>query len=49
VIDYRYDTGEALPAEDATFDVAFCCDVLEHVEDVQQAISPLAWTLSEKR
>ena len=41
VIDYRYGTGEALPVDDATFDVAFCCDVLEHVEDVQQAINEI--------
>jgi len=41
VIDYRYGAGEALPVGDASFDVAFCCDVLEHVEDVQQVINEI--------
>jgi len=40
-IDYRYGTGESLPVEDASFDVGFCCDVLEHVDDVQQVINEI--------
>ena len=37
-IDYRLGAGEALPLEDDSCDIAFCCDVLEHVEDVQQVV-----------
>lgn len=33
-IEYTEGHGEALPVEDATFDLAYCCDVLEHVDDV---------------
>jgi 2-polyprenyl-6-hydroxyphenyl methylase/3-demethylubiquinone-9 3-methyltransferase len=33
-IDYVEGRGEALPVEDATFDLVYCCDVLEHVDDV---------------
>ena len=40
-IDYRHGTGEALPVKDASCDVAFCCDVLEHVEDVQQTLNEI--------
>jgi 2-polyprenyl-6-hydroxyphenyl methylase/3-demethylubiquinone-9 3-methyltransferase len=32
-VDYRCGSGEDLPAPDAAFDVACCCDVLEHVTD----------------
>ena len=33
-IDYQQGTGEELPFADASFDAAYCCDVLEHVDDV---------------
>jgi 2-polyprenyl-6-hydroxyphenyl methylase/3-demethylubiquinone-9 3-methyltransferase len=33
-IEYVEGRGEALPVEDASFDLAYCCDVLEHVDDV---------------
>jgi 2-polyprenyl-6-hydroxyphenyl methylase/3-demethylubiquinone-9 3-methyltransferase len=33
-IDYVQGRGEALPVDDASFDLVFCCDVLEHVDDV---------------
>jgi 2-polyprenyl-6-hydroxyphenyl methylase / 3-demethylubiquinone-9 3-methyltransferase len=33
-IEYLEGVGEALPVEDASFDLVYCCDVLEHVDDV---------------
>jgi 2-polyprenyl-6-hydroxyphenyl methylase / 3-demethylubiquinone-9 3-methyltransferase len=33
-IEYLEGVGEALPVADATFDLVYCCDVLEHVDDV---------------
>jgi 2-polyprenyl-6-hydroxyphenyl methylase/3-demethylubiquinone-9 3-methyltransferase len=44
-IDYRVAPGEALPFEDSTFDLVYCCDVLEHVEDVGAVISESARVL----
>jgi 2-polyprenyl-6-hydroxyphenyl methylase/3-demethylubiquinone-9 3-methyltransferase len=41
-ITYRQGTGEALPFTDATFDLAYCCDVLEHVSDVSRVITEAA-------
>jgi 2-polyprenyl-6-hydroxyphenyl methylase/3-demethylubiquinone-9 3-methyltransferase len=39
----RYDTGagEALPYQDDSCDLVFCCDVLEHVSDLAQVISEI--------
>jgi len=44
-IDYRVGAGEELPVPDAAFDVAFCCDVLEHVSDLDRVISETARAL----
>jgi len=44
-IDYRVGAGEELPAPDAAFGVACCCDVLEHVSDVDRVISETARVL----
>ena len=44
-IDYRVGSGEELPAPDAGFGVACCCDVLEHVTDVERVISETARVL----
>jgi 2-polyprenyl-6-hydroxyphenyl methylase/3-demethylubiquinone-9 3-methyltransferase len=44
-IDYQCATGEALPLADASFDVVYCCDVLEHVTDLQQVIAETARVL----
>ncbi len=41
-IDYRVGSGEQLPAEDSTFDVVYCCDVLEHVSNVDRVVSETA-------
>jgi 2-polyprenyl-6-hydroxyphenyl methylase/3-demethylubiquinone-9 3-methyltransferase len=35
-IDYRVGAGEQLPVDDRMFDLAYCCDVLEHVSDLEQ-------------
>jgi 2-polyprenyl-6-hydroxyphenyl methylase / 3-demethylubiquinone-9 3-methyltransferase len=44
-IDYRVGVGEELPVPDAAFGVAYCCDVLEHVSDVNRVISETARVL----
>jgi 2-polyprenyl-6-hydroxyphenyl methylase / 3-demethylubiquinone-9 3-methyltransferase len=44
-IDYRVGAGEELPVPDAACDVAYCCDVLEHVSDVDRVISETARVL----
>jgi 2-polyprenyl-6-hydroxyphenyl methylase / 3-demethylubiquinone-9 3-methyltransferase len=44
-IDYRRARGEALPFGDGSFDVAYCCDVLEHVDDASQVIAETARVL----
>ena len=41
-IDYRVGAGEHLPLEDCMFDVAYCCDVLEHVSDLDRVVSETA-------
>ncbi|HSS50109.1 MAG TPA: bifunctional 2-polyprenyl-6-hydroxyphenol methylase/3-demethylubiquinol 3-O-methyltransferase UbiG [Thermoanaerobaculia bacterium] len=44
-IDYRTGAGEALPFTDAAFDLVYCCDVLEHVNDVGRVIAEIARVL----
>jgi 2-polyprenyl-6-hydroxyphenyl methylase/3-demethylubiquinone-9 3-methyltransferase len=44
-IDYRVGAGEQLPAPDSAFDLAYCCDVLEHVPDVDRVIGETARVL----
>jgi len=44
-IKYEKGMGEALPFRDATYDVVFCCDVLEHVRDLPQVISEISRVL----
>lgn len=44
-ITYRRATGEALPFPPGTFDVVYCCDVLEHVQDLDQVIAETARVL----
>jgi len=41
-IDYRQGRGEAIPFADASFDVAYSCDVLEHVADLPRVIAETA-------
>lgn len=44
-IDYRLGSGERLPVQDSVYELAYCCDVLEHVSDVDQVISETARVL----
>jgi 2-polyprenyl-6-hydroxyphenyl methylase / 3-demethylubiquinone-9 3-methyltransferase len=44
-IRYRVGSGEDLPVQDAGYDVACCCDVLEHVEDVDRVLAETARVL----
>jgi 2-polyprenyl-6-hydroxyphenyl methylase/3-demethylubiquinone-9 3-methyltransferase len=44
-IEYRTGSGEALPFEDASFDVVYSLDVLEHVTDLDQVITEVARVL----
>jgi 2-polyprenyl-6-hydroxyphenyl methylase/3-demethylubiquinone-9 3-methyltransferase len=44
-IRYESGSGEALPYHDSTFDIVFCCDVLEHVNHVQKVISEISRVL----
>jgi 2-polyprenyl-6-hydroxyphenyl methylase / 3-demethylubiquinone-9 3-methyltransferase len=44
-IDYRAGTGEQLPLDDASVDIACCVDVLEHVDDLDAVLSETARVL----
>jgi 2-polyprenyl-6-hydroxyphenyl methylase/3-demethylubiquinone-9 3-methyltransferase len=44
-IDYQCASGELLPFADASFDVVYCCDVLEHVADLRRVIAESARVL----
>jgi 2-polyprenyl-6-hydroxyphenyl methylase/3-demethylubiquinone-9 3-methyltransferase len=44
-IRYGPASGESLPFADSTFDVVFCCDVLEHVRDLPKVISEVSRVL----
>jgi 2-polyprenyl-6-hydroxyphenyl methylase / 3-demethylubiquinone-9 3-methyltransferase len=44
-IDYRVGFGEHLPVQDGEFDLAYCCDVLEHVADLNQVMRETARAL----
>lgn len=44
-IKYVKGTGENLPFADNSFDVVFCCDVLEHVYDLPKVISEISRVL----
>ncbi len=44
-IDYRSGSGEALPFVADSFDAVYCCDVLEHVNDLGQVITETARVL----
>jgi len=41
-IEYRVGGGEELPVEDSGFDLVYCCDVLEHVSNVDRVLSETA-------
>lgn len=44
-IDYRSGVAEALPVDDGWADAVVCCDVLEHVDDVANAVAEAARVL----
>jgi 2-polyprenyl-6-hydroxyphenyl methylase / 3-demethylubiquinone-9 3-methyltransferase len=44
-IEYTVGTGEQLPFADASFDIAYCCDVLEHVDDLDRVVAETARVL----
>jgi 2-polyprenyl-6-hydroxyphenyl methylase/3-demethylubiquinone-9 3-methyltransferase len=44
-IDYKEGTGEALPFADGEFAAVYCCDVLEHVDDLGRTIAEIARVL----
>jgi 2-polyprenyl-6-hydroxyphenyl methylase / 3-demethylubiquinone-9 3-methyltransferase len=44
-IEYRPGLAEALPCENASFDIVVCCDVLEHVDDLEKVVSEVARAL----
>ena len=44
-IDYQSGTGENLQFENNSFDVVYCCDVLEHVRDLPKCISEISRVL----
>lgn len=44
-IDYQPGIGEQLPFADASFDLVYCCDVLEHVSDLNRVIAETARVL----
>jgi 2-polyprenyl-6-hydroxyphenyl methylase / 3-demethylubiquinone-9 3-methyltransferase len=45
-IDYRAGVGEALPFPDRSFAIVYCCDVLEHVADLERVIAEIARVLA---
>ena len=44
-ISYIRGTGEAIPFAPASFDVVFCCDVLEHVRDLRAVVAEISRVL----
>lgn len=44
-IDYYVGSGERLPFADASFDYVSCCDVLEHVQDVDAVLAEISRVL----
>ena len=44
-IKYEKGTGENLPYANGSFDFVFCCDVLEHVQDLPKVISEISRVL----
>jgi 2-polyprenyl-6-hydroxyphenyl methylase/3-demethylubiquinone-9 3-methyltransferase len=44
-IDYQKGNGEELAFKDNSFDVVYCCDVLEHVRDLPKCISEISRVL----
>jgi 2-polyprenyl-6-hydroxyphenyl methylase / 3-demethylubiquinone-9 3-methyltransferase len=47
-IKYDQGSGENLPYADHSFDCVFCCDVLEHVQDLPRVISEISRVLKPR-
>jgi 2-polyprenyl-6-hydroxyphenyl methylase / 3-demethylubiquinone-9 3-methyltransferase len=47
-VTYLVGAGEQLPVEDSSFDIAYCCDVLEHVSDLDSVIAETARALKPR-
>jgi 2-polyprenyl-6-hydroxyphenyl methylase/3-demethylubiquinone-9 3-methyltransferase len=45
-IDYRTGVGEALSFPDQCFEIVYCCDVLEHVTDLDRVMAEIARVLT---
>ncbi len=45
VSDYHVARGEELPFADSSFDIVYCCDVLEHVDDLERVLAETARVL----
>jgi 2-polyprenyl-6-hydroxyphenyl methylase/3-demethylubiquinone-9 3-methyltransferase len=46
-IDYLAGAGEMLPFADGTYDIVFCCDVLEHLDDPGNVIAEISRVLKQ--
>ena len=46
-IDYQVGVGEDLPFANETFDIVYCCDVLEHVNHLEGVISEISRVLKK--
>ncbi len=46
-IDYRLGYGDRLPFENETFEVVYCCDVLEHIPNWDAVIGEIARVLKQ--
>jgi len=44
-IEYRVAPGEELPFAEESFDIVYCCDVLEHVDDLGRVVAETARVL----
>ena len=44
-IEYRQGVGEALPFPDGAFEIVYCCDTLEHVNDLGKVIGEISRVL----
>ena len=44
-IEYATGVGEELPFEDGSFEIVYCCDVLEHVTDLDRVLAETARVL----
>lgn len=47
-VTYLVGAGEQLPVEDSSFDIAYCCDLLEHVSGLDSVIAETARVLKPR-